>query len=75
MAPSTITEDYYKMLEVHQNADLGLITKSYRRLALKLHPDRNPGRDSTKAFQEVWALSIERNKVLTFGSWVVPTTL
>jgi curved DNA-binding protein CbpA len=53
MAPSVITEDYYLILEVEQTAELELITRSYKRLALKLHPDRNPRRDATEAFQRV----------------------
>lgn len=50
MAPPTIAIDCYKTLEVDQTATLELITKSYRRLALKLHPDRG---GSTQAFQMV----------------------
>ena len=53
MAPSAITEDYYAILEVQQNATSEQITKSYRRLALKLHPDRKAEGGSTQAFQLV----------------------
>jgi curved DNA-binding protein CbpA len=53
MAPSAITEDYYMILEVNQTAGLELIIKSYKRLALELHPDRNPSRDTTAEFQRV----------------------
>lgn len=34
--------DYYKILEVERNATEQQIKNSYRRLALKYHPDRNP---------------------------------
>ncbi|KAL8663467.1 MAG: hypothetical protein Q9168_008095 [Polycauliona sp. 1 TL-2023] len=51
MAPSPITDDYYLVLEVDQNATLELIKISYKRLALKLHPDRNAKPDATQAFQ------------------------
>ncbi|PQE06064.1 hypothetical protein CJF30_00005023 [Rutstroemia sp. NJR-2017a BBW] len=51
MAPTTITEDYYMILEVVQTATPGQIIKSYRRLALKLHPDRNAKHNATEAFQ------------------------
>ncbi|ORX98815.1 DnaJ domain-domain-containing protein [Clohesyomyces aquaticus] len=51
MAPAPITEDYYLVLEVLQSASLELITRSYKRLALKLHPDRNRSHDATEAFQ------------------------
>ena len=53
MAPSPITEDYYMILEVQQNATSDQITKAYRRLALKLHPDRSAEGGSTQAFQLV----------------------
>ncbi|KAH9208348.1 DnaJ domain-containing protein, partial [Leptodontidium sp. 2 PMI_412] len=51
MAPAPITEDYYVVLEVQQTAAPELIVRSYRRLALKLHPDRNAKHDATEAFQ------------------------
>ncbi|KAG4438209.1 hypothetical protein IFR05_006306 [Cadophora sp. M221] len=51
MAPATITEDYYMVLEVEQTAAPELIIRSYKRLALKLHPDRNARHDATEAFQ------------------------
>ena len=55
MAPPSITEDYYMILEVEKTALLQQITTSYRRLALKLHPDRNPSTkdDATEQFQRV----------------------
>ena len=35
--------DFYELLEVERNADFDTIKKSYRKLAMKYHPDRNPG--------------------------------
>jgi molecular chaperone DnaJ len=35
--------DYYDVLGVEKQADQAQIKQSYRRLALKFHPDRNPG--------------------------------
>lgn len=53
MVPAPITEDYYLVLEVEQTATLELIVRSYRRLALKLHPDRNTKDNATETFQLV----------------------
>jgi curved DNA-binding protein len=36
-------QDYYKTLGVERNADEDTIKKSYRKLAMQYHPDRNPG--------------------------------
>jgi len=53
MAPAQITEDYYFILEVSQTATPELLNRSYKRLALKLHPDRNAKHDATQTFQLV----------------------
>src|SRR6478736_3365218 len=37
------TRDYYEILSVEKTADGEEIRRSYRRLAMKYHPDRNPG--------------------------------
>ena len=45
--------DYYKVLDVARNASEADIKKSYRRLAMKYHPDRNPGdREAEENFKE-----------------------
>ena len=46
--------DYYKVLDVARNATEADIKKSYRRLAMKYHPDRNPGdREAEEHFKEI----------------------
>jgi len=46
--------DYYKILGVEENASDEDIKKSYRSLAMKYHPDRNPGDHSAETkFKEV----------------------
>ena len=47
------TRDYYEILSVERTADGDEIKRSYRRLAMKYHPDRNPGdAEAEAAFKE-----------------------
>ncbi|KAG5983465.1 hypothetical protein E4U55_008058 [Claviceps digitariae] len=39
------SRDYYADLELPRDADINDIKKQFRKLALKYHPDRNPGRE------------------------------
>ena len=43
------TRDYYEILSVDKNADGDEIKRAYRRLAMKHHPDRNPGDPEAEA--------------------------
>lgn len=55
-------KDYYKILGVNRNATQEEIKKSYRKLALKYHPDRNPG---DKAAEDHFKEINEANEVLS----------
>ena len=47
-------KDYYKILGVDRNASKEEIKRAYRKLALKTHPDRNPGNaKSEEKFKEI----------------------
>lgn len=66
--------DYYEILGVSKNADEGEIKKSYRKLALKYHPDKNPDdaaaedkfKEAAEAY-EVLSNSDKRAKYDRFG--------
>jgi len=46
--------DYYEILGVERGADPAVLKKAYRQMAMKFHPDRNPGDKEAEAqFKEV----------------------
>jgi molecular chaperone DnaJ len=49
-----LTTDYYQILGVDKSASADELKKAYRKLALKYHPDRNPGdSESEEKFKEL----------------------
>jgi molecular chaperone DnaJ len=53
MPMAATKRDYYEVLGVGRDAPLDEIKKSYRQLALKYHPDRNPGdEEAPRRFKE-----------------------
>jgi len=46
-------KDYYAILDISIEATLSEIKKAYKTQALKWHPDRNPGVDTTQKMQDI----------------------
>jgi molecular chaperone DnaJ len=60
----TTTRDYYEILGVPRDADDSAVKSAYRKMALKHHPDRNPG---DKAAEEQFKEAAEAYAVLADG--------
>ena len=58
--------DYYEILGVERRADDSEIKSAYRKLALKYHPDRNPGdkkaEDNFKEAAEAYSVLVDTDK-------------
>ena len=70
-----MAEDYYKILGVNKDASDGEIKKSYRKLAMKYHPDHTKGdknaEEKFKKISEAYAVLSDKDKRKeydTFGS-------
>ncbi len=50
----SVDVDFYELLEIERTADDATIKSSYRRLAMRFHPDKNPGcADSEAKFKAI----------------------
>src|ERR1700684_596528 len=65
--------DYYKVLDVARNASEADMKKAYRRLAMKFHPDRNPGdheaEDKFKEAKEAYEVLSDAQKRAVYDQY------
>lgn len=77
---NSILEDYYSILLVPQSAPLETIRESYKKLALKYHPDKNKSPNATREFQglvRAWECLRDAGKRREYDAnyWVVKVGL
>ena len=64
--PKTTKRDYYEVLVVHREATEDEIKRSYRKLAVQFHPDKNPGdphaEEKFKELGEAYDVLMDGNK-------------
>lgn len=71
--------DHYKTLGIPRNSDKEAVTQTYRKLAMKYHPDKNPGdeeatrkfKEVTEAFEALTKGEPEKTIDISGGGWTV----
>src|ERR1700752_5349382 len=65
--------DYYQVLGVPRNGTEEAVTKAYRRLAMKYHPDRNPddkeGEERFKEAKEAYEILTDAQKRAAYDQY------
>ena len=57
-----MSKDYYQILEVDRGSSADEIKKSYRKMAMKYHPDKNPDNpQAEEKFKDCAEVSFTRN--------------
>ena len=59
------TRDYYDILEVARGASAEEIKRAFRKLAMRFHPDRNPGNASAEMrFTATGTMPFHQSKII-----------
>lgn len=70
--PAAKKDDYYTVLGVGRSSTADEIKKSYRKLAMQYHPDRNPdpaAQDKFKSITEAYTVLSDENKRRTYDQF------
>jgi len=60
--------DFYEILGVERTATTAQISESYRKLAIRFHPDKNPGNEeAADRFKEAARAFVEKREPVFIG--------